>query len=89
MWQRGLSLIELTAVIAILGIIALAVLPSFSSTDQYKLELAAQKIAEALRYARSASLRSGVLRIRTAGHCQPRGRYCTKRNPYSTCYRGS
>ncbi len=55
----GFSLVELTAVIAILGITALVVIPNFSSTDPYKLELAAEQVAQAIRFARSEAMRSG------------------------------
>lgn len=57
--QTGLSLLELTAVIAILGVIALVVTPDFSSTAPARLELAADQVAHALRFARSESIRSG------------------------------
>ena len=57
--RTGLSLIELTAVIAILGITALALIPNLSSTDTIKLELAADQVAQALRFARSEAIRTG------------------------------
>ena len=57
--QTGLSLLELTIVIAILGVIALVVIPDISSTDPYKLELAAEQIAQAIRFARSEAMRTG------------------------------
>jgi prepilin-type N-terminal cleavage/methylation domain-containing protein len=59
--SKGLSLIELTMVIAILGITALVVIPNHSSTDPQKIELAAEIVAEAMRYARSESMRSGEI----------------------------
>jgi prepilin-type N-terminal cleavage/methylation domain-containing protein len=57
--DSGLSLIELSAVVAILGIIALVMVPDLSSTDAQKVQLAAQRVAEALRFARSEALRTG------------------------------
>lgn len=43
-----------------LGIMAAAVVPSFfSATDQYKLDLVAEEVAQALRFAQSESLRTG------------------------------
>lgn len=57
--DNGLSLIELSAIVAILGIIALVVVPDLSSVQPKKLELAAQRVAEALRFARSESMRTG------------------------------
>lgn len=58
--QTGLSLVELTIVTAILGITALAVIPNFSSTDPLNLESSATLVAEALRFARSESIRTGL-----------------------------
>ncbi len=58
--QTGLSLIELTIVTAILGITALAVIPNYSSTDPLQLESSATVVAEALRFARSESIRTGL-----------------------------
>lgn len=57
--ETGLSLIELSAVVAILGIIALVVVPDFSSAHTKKIELAANRVAEALRFARSEAQRTG------------------------------
>lgn len=59
--HKGFSLIELTAVVAILGITALVVIPSLSPTDPHILELAAYRLADALRYARSEALRTGEI----------------------------
>ena len=56
---KGLSLIELSAVVAILGIIALVVVPDSSPAHAKKIELAANRVAEALRFARSEALRTG------------------------------
>jgi type II secretory pathway pseudopilin PulG len=55
---KGVTLVELTIVVTILGITALVMIPSYSATDPQKLELAANRIAEALRYARSEAMRS-------------------------------
>lgn len=55
--SKGLSLIELTVVIAILGITALVVISNLSSSDAQKIDLAANSIAEAIRFARSESMR--------------------------------
>lgn len=58
--QAGFSLLELTIVVLILGIMAAAVVPSFfSATDQYKLDLVAEEIAQALRFAQNESRRTG------------------------------
>lgn len=57
--QTGLSLLELTSVVAILGIAALVVIPNFSSIDPQKLDLAAEQVAQALRFSRSEAMRTG------------------------------
>ena len=59
--QAGFSLLELSASLFILGIMILVMIPSFSSTDPKKLELAAEIVAQALRYARSESMRTGEI----------------------------
>lgn len=58
--RHGYSLLELTLVVLILGIMAAAVIPSFISTGPYKLDLAAAEVAQALRYARGESRRTGA-----------------------------
>lgn len=58
---KGLSLIELTIVVAILGITALVVIPNYFSADPQKIELAANTVSEALRYARSETMRTGEI----------------------------
>jgi Tfp pilus assembly protein FimT len=58
--QKDLSLIELAVVTAILGITALAVIPNYSSTDPLQLESSATLVAEAMRFARSESIRTGL-----------------------------
>lgn len=57
--QHGYSLLELAVVVLILGIMAAVVIPDYSTTSPAKLELAAQQVAQALRFARAESLRSG------------------------------
>ena len=57
---NGYSLLELTLVVLILGIMAAAVVPSFfSATGPYKLELVAEEIAQALRFAQNEARRTG------------------------------
>ena len=57
--QAGFSLLELSVVVLILGILALAVIPDSAPTAQQKLDLVAERIAQALRFAQSESLRTG------------------------------
>jgi hypothetical protein len=49
----------MTVSVLILGIIAAAVIPHFSSTDYSRLDLAAREYADAIRFARSESMRLG------------------------------
>ena len=58
--QRGFTLLELTLVSAILGVIAVAALPNLASSDPSRLDLAALQVADAMRYARSEAIRTGV-----------------------------
>ena len=60
-YRAGFSLLELSASLFILGIMILVMIPSFSSTDPKKLELAAEIVAQALRYARSEAMRTGEI----------------------------
>jgi len=57
--QAGFSLLEITLVVLILGVMAAVVIPNFSSTDPAKLDLAAQEFADAMRFARSEAMRLG------------------------------
>ncbi len=59
--QRGYSLPELLAVVIILGIAAAVAIPDISTTNPNTLDLAAEEVAQAIRYARSESLRTGEI----------------------------
>jgi hypothetical protein len=48
-------------VVAIIGVVAVAATPFLSSADPYRLDLAAEELAGALRFARSESLRTGEI----------------------------
>jgi len=59
--QQGISLIEITAVVAILAIIAGVALPDLGSgSDGRKLDLAAKEVAEAIRFARAEAIRTSM-----------------------------
>ena len=55
--QAGFSLLELTIVVAILGVLSLIIIPQFTTTVPARLDLAAEIQAEAMRYARTEALR--------------------------------
>ena len=57
--QAAFSLLEISIVVLIMGIMALVVIPSSSPTNQQKLDLVANQIAQALRFAHSEALRTG------------------------------
>jgi len=57
--QAGFSLLELSIVILIMGIMALVVIPDSAPTNQQKLDLAAEEFAAAMRFARSEAIRLG------------------------------
>ena len=56
---KGISLIEVTIFVAIVGIIAAIALPSLAPSKKYQREAIAQQFADAMRYARSESIRTG------------------------------
>jgi type II secretion system protein H len=60
--ERGYSLPELLAVVIILGVAAAVAIPDISTTNPNKLDLAAEELAQAMRYARSEAIRTGTPR---------------------------
>jgi prepilin-type N-terminal cleavage/methylation domain-containing protein len=60
-YQSGYSLPELLAVVIILGITAAVAIPDISTTDPSTLDLAAEEVAQAIRFARSEALRTGEI----------------------------
>ncbi len=59
--QAGYSLLELVLVVLVLGILAAVMIPNLSSGNETALELAARQYAEAIRFARSESMRQAEL----------------------------
>jgi len=56
----GFTLTEIIIVVAILGLTALIVIPTFTSyEDEHKLSMAAAELTESLRYARNEAIRTG------------------------------
>lgn len=58
--SRGYTLVELLAVIVLMGIIASVFFSSSSLNDRQILDLAAREVASALRFARSEALRTNI-----------------------------
>ncbi len=56
--QRGISLLEITIIVSILGIIATVAIPNFSASDPDKLALATEEIAQAIRFTRNEAIRN-------------------------------
>ena len=58
--HQGFSLLEMIIVVLILSITVAVAIPNLSSTDPYRLDSSAREIAEAIRFARAESIRSGI-----------------------------
>lgn len=58
--QRGVSYVEIMAVVILLGIIAAAAMPDFSGAGSKKLEIAARQITQAIRFAQSEAIRKKI-----------------------------
>lgn len=58
--QAGFSFVELIIAVALLAVVAAAAIPAFSPVSEKTLDIAANEVAAAIRFARSESLRTGV-----------------------------
>ena len=59
LYYRGYSLAEILIVVAILGLTAVVVIPVFHSNDENRLDIAADALVQAARFARSEAMRTG------------------------------
>ncbi len=57
--DKGMSLLEILVVISIMGIVTVVAIPNLSSTDEKKLDVVANEVAQAIRFTRSEAIRTG------------------------------
>lgn len=57
----GYTLVELLVVVTLVGLAAMVAMPSFSTGNAAKVDLAATEVANALRFAQSEALRTGEI----------------------------
>jgi len=58
-YQAAFTLLELTIVVLIIGIMTAVMIPRFSSTNPIRLENIAEQYASAMRFTRSEAIRTG------------------------------
>ncbi len=58
--DKGFSLAELLVVVVIVGIVAVVAIPTFSSNDGKKVDVATNEVVQALRFSRSEAMRAGT-----------------------------
>lgn len=58
--QQGFSYIEMVIVVVILGIVATVAMPNLSSTNQVKLDNAANEVANAIKFAQAEATRTKI-----------------------------
>lgn len=56
---KGFSLAELLVVIVIVGIVASVAIPTFSSNNHKKVDVATNEVVQALRFSRNEAIRTG------------------------------
>ncbi len=61
-YKKGYTLVEILVVVSILGIVAIAAIPDFSSNTE-KLDLATAEVVQAIRFARSEAVHTGESRV--------------------------
>ena len=59
-YQQGTSYIEIMTVVFILGLIAGVAIPNLASNDHRKLDIAAEEIVQAIRFARIEAIRTSI-----------------------------
>ncbi|MGB5301323.1 MAG: GspH/FimT family pseudopilin [Thiogranum sp.] len=57
--ETAYTLVEILIVVSLLGIVAVVAIPNFSSVNPQPLDLAAEEVANAMRFARSEAMRLG------------------------------
>jgi len=86
---QGYTLVEMLIVVTIITLVATLALPSLSTGDTTKIDLAAKEVATAIRFARSEALRTGEghgLTVSQATQQVTVERYDLTTAPISTLY---
>lgn len=59
--RQGYTLLEMMIVVAVLAIVAAIAVPSITAAEHHKLALAGSEVADAFRFAREESRRTGII----------------------------
>jgi len=87
--SRGYSLVELLVVVSLIGALASIAIPDFSASRAERLDIAASRVAEAIRYARAEALRTGEVHGVTVSQATQRAtvmKWDLTSNPASALY---